>query len=238
MNTFLVLKEAYESGKLLAENLGIPCGEDTEEKPDDLIRWGTSKRVRFSPRIKVFNSRLAVQNATNKLESLEIFRATYGIKTPDFSRDYRELTFPMLGRSFSHTQGKDIKLYLQPRDIEAKGRSDYYTELIQKKTEFRMHVVGEDVIKISEKIPTKGYDSVVWNLENGFTFRSPRSSVSYDDMQQAIDSVKALGLDFGAVDLVRDPADYLYTLEVNTAPRLEENTMEAYAEAFNRLMNQ
>ena len=52
----------------------------------------------------------------------------------------------------------------------------------------------------------------------------------------AIDSVAALRLDFGAVDIIWNKRhDRYYTLEVNTAPGLEGTTLERYSNAIRRL---
>jgi glutathione synthase/RimK-type ligase-like ATP-grasp enzyme len=47
------------------------------------------------------------------------------------------------------------------------------------------------------------------------------------------DSALALGLDFGAVDIIQDDGGNFYVLEVNTAPGLEGQTIKSYAEGFN-----
>jgi len=49
----------------------------------------------------------------------------------------------------------------------------------------------------------------------------------------ALAAVSALGLDFGAVDIIyNEHENQYYVLEVNTAPGLEGTTVEKYAEAF------
>jgi glutathione synthase/RimK-type ligase-like ATP-grasp enzyme len=50
--------------------------------------------------------------------------------------------------------------------------------------------------------------------------------------EAAINACKALGLDFGAVDLIQDIKGNYYVLEINTAPGLEGATVANYAAAF------
>ena len=52
-----------------------------------------------------------------------------------------------------------------------------------------------------------------------------------------IDAVSALGLDFGAVDIIEDADGKLYVLEVNTAPGLEGQTLTLMAEALKELID-
>ena len=54
----------------------------------------------------------------------------------------------------------------------------------------------------------------------------------------AVNAVKALGLDFGAVDIIyNEKENQYYVLEVNTAPGLEGTTLIKYAERFSKLWN-
>jgi D-alanine-D-alanine ligase-like ATP-grasp enzyme len=50
--------------------------------------------------------------------------------------------------------------------------------------------------------------------------------------QLSVEAVAALGLDFGAVDIIEDKEGNFYVLEINTAPGLEGHTVTSYAKAF------
>ena len=53
------------------------------------------------------------------------------------------------------------------------------------------------------------------------------------DKEKRNAAIKALGLDFGAVDIIYNEAeDQHYVLEVNTAPGLEGTTLQKYTEAI------
>ena len=45
-----------------------------------------------------------------------------------------------------------------------------------------------------------------------------------------VDSVKALGLKFGGVDLIRDKNGEVFICEVNSAPGLNSNMIQKYVE--------
>jgi len=116
--------------------------------------------------------------------------------------------------------------------------------LIEKKFEFRVHVAFERVIKVSQKIydPSKGkpYNPTVWNYRNGFVFKNPRLDDVHNDIEFldrvkeiGVESVAALGLDFGAVDIIATEDQVIYVLEINTAPGVKAlSTANAYADAF------
>ena len=56
--------------------------------------------------------------------------------------------------------------------------------------------------------------------------------------QLAIKAVRALGLDFGAVDLILADDTKSYVLEVNTGPALETaSNLDLYIQAFKRVIN-
>jgi hypothetical protein len=141
--------------------------------------------------------------------------------------------FPILGRSSSHRGGTDIKLLLQPRDIDIQGGSDFYVEYAPKEVEFRVHVFCGRIIKISEKRRDGGgdYDPVCWNLGSGWTFMNP-SNETPPAAYQAVAAVMVHKLDFGAVDIMMSAEGEAFVLEVNTAPGLHEHSLEIYGEAL------
>lgn len=75
---------------------------------------------------------------------------------------------------------------------------------------------------------------LIRNRSNGWVFtRNDIDPLPQDALTQAVNAVAALGLDFGAVDLVIGRDDELaYVLEVNTAPGLEGTTVQDYANGF------
>jgi glutathione synthase/RimK-type ligase-like ATP-grasp enzyme len=60
-------------------------------------------------------------------------------------------------------------------------------------------------------------------------FKTPARKLNKSRTDAAVKAVEALGLDFGAVDLVVDHQGLEYVLEVNTAPACSPKTLQAYA---------
>ncbi len=80
-------------------------------------------------------------------------------------------------------------------------------------------------------------DQVNWKIRsyaNGFLFSRYGIYPSEARDQLAVKAVAALGLDFGAVDLIEDKGKF-YVLEVNTAPGIEDEMVPIYAEAIKEL---
>lgn len=122
-----------------------------------------------------------------------------------------------------------------------------YTAYIPKHAEYRVHVGfqgGEyKIIDITKKARRTDVpdDQVNWrirNYDNGFTFAREGLDLAEPTVQRVIEqaklAVRALGLTFGAVDVVvqSNRERSVYVLEVNTAPGMEGTTLERYVEFF------
>lgn len=160
--------------------------------------------------------------ARGKLKQLETLSKA-GVLVPEFStKGPAKLPFPLLGRKLKHTGGKDIKLYLQPKDIDYKGASDFYVRFIPSVKEWRTWVFRREVLASYEKVLGRRelLDlGVGRNESNGFVFEYRDSEVApRGAVQVGVEAVAACGLDFGAVDILEGTDGKFYVLEVNTAP--------------------
>jgi glutathione synthase/RimK-type ligase-like ATP-grasp enzyme len=111
-----------------------------------------------------------------------------------------------------------------------------YVQYKKKKKEFRVHVFNNKVIDIQEKRKEREADGVnylIRNRANGWVFCRDNLVEPQGLRDQALAAVSALGLDFGAVDIIwNEKENKCYVLEVNTAPGLEGSTLENYANAI------
>jgi hypothetical protein len=226
---------SHVTGERLGDYLGVPHGRECNDRYDYLIRWGSRSSVSYRPREGPLNSRSAIRSNTDKLGSLRELESA-GIPVPAYTTDRDEISetfgYPALGRAEEHTRGEDINLILQWRDAYLTDGNDFFTEYIPTDFEYRMHVVDGEVVKIHEKRLRSEADNhpFIRNSETGWVFVEPREDPPGD--QLAVDAVGALGLDFGAVDVVRAEDGTEYVLEVNTAPSLDEANLQRYGDVF------
>lgn len=116
-----------------------------------------------------------------------------------------------------------------------------YSQYIFKVREFRVHATRDKAFASHMKIkdpksvePPKSWK--VRSYSNGFIFQRNNVPASAARDALAVQSVAALGLDFGAVDIIEDKYGKFYVLEVNTAPGIEGQTTPAYAGAIKELV--
>lgn len=234
------------TGPRLADYLGVDGYENASNLSDhdSIIRWGSresiTNRLYFDQTIQ---SREAIRNASQKYDALQTFQE-HNIPAPDTVRsrnnvgrvddDSTDLSYPVLARDDSHSQGTDIELILQGRDAYLISDADHYVDYIPVDLEYRMHVVDGEVIKVHEKRLRHEAEMSpphIRNSGNGWVFLDPRDPEPAHDI--AIDAVESLGLDYGAVDVIREEwTSDEYVLEVNSAPTLDEANLERYGDAF------
>jgi RimK-like ATP-grasp domain len=166
----------------------------------------------------------------NKLE--QALRLTEGlgaqaIRSYSFEQALHvEVHGPMLGRKLVHTQGKDIVPILERWQLEAtRGICDFYTPYVPSVGEYRTWVYRNRHLGTYKKVLAhpEQFKRLGRNYRNGFVFER----VENDDVPQAVkqlsrQAVRALDLDFGAVDLL-DTASGLLVLEVNSAPGVADS---------------
>ena len=109
-------------------------------------------------------------------------------------------------------------------------------QFIDAPREYRHIVVGDEVVRTQTKLAD---DSWVRNHTTGARFvgRVTRR-LNADRYDQAVTAVKALGLDFGAVDQIIDQDGRAYVLEVNTAMAMSPLTLDTVASALQSLISQ
>lgn len=117
-----------------------------------------------------------------------------------------------------------------------------YVKYIKKKHEYRVHVFNGEVIDVQQKRKRQEVD----NEEVDYQVRNHHTGWVYcrGDLQEpdnlreiAIRAVSAVGLEFGAVDIIwNERQNQCYVLEVNTACGLEGTTLDNYISAIQRLL--
>src|SRR5688572_24633924 len=174
--------------------------------------------------------------------------AAVGIPIPRWSKTLDELKAQLpsgrtiIARRDGLSGGKGMSLVV-PATPAYEAPADFYVERLSCRREFRIHIFQGSVIHRQAKFVPHGFDGIARNWENGCYFTSEQlerfaTEAELRDLEQlSIRSIEALGLDFGAVDiLITRRGNKPYVLEVNTAPGLRSGaTYVAYEGALRRL---
>lgn len=291
-----------QTGSLLAEKLGIRWGT---KKPNLkttplIIGWGTKTKEIINVGVPTINHPNKILSSRNKLGALEIMTKN-GIAIPSFIKTATVLDelkntksntikLPVIGRTKFHQGGKGMWSCPTMSQVYTaiKDGAQYFQNMVSVNTEYRLHVVGDEVIyavkktqrsesemkaafvekelkrqkALAEKNKDAFDDKVVKKVlerqtknmtvdhisranTRGWKFsrvtKYPRDLASHaigeDLASHAIGAVKALGLEFGAVDCCIDLDSSVWIIEVNTGPGLEGSSLDAYVSKFTKMIN-
>lgn len=207
------------------------------------INWGNSQQVRYAALGPVmYNHPDNVRSAVSKLDCLGILFAgqiphveytTRRSEAQEWLRRYKVFARTRLeGRS-----GQGIVVVEQGGNLP---EARLYTRHFNAKYEFRVHVAFGRVIRIQQKKKLNGVPKHdVRSYDNGYRY-STNLSIDTPNVigDVSIQAIRALGLDFGAVDILYMASnDSARVLEVNTAPGIEGDTVTDYYNAFMQEIN-
>jgi len=276
-----------KTGKVLMNELNAEGGTKEPKGEYDVICWGTKikKDINLKKGIKVFNHPNNIRKNRNKLTALEVMKNAK-CNVADFSKEsIGNLQFPVIGRTKYHQGGQGFWLCLTKSQVDnaLQEGAAYFQSFIDIKNEYRLHVVGDEVIYAVKKVARKqddlkgayeedwkgkiqdyankkeekldektlnfalkrfsrknatGVDMVVRSNTRGWKFsRVTLDKVNKDLADEAIKAVKALGLDYGAVDCCDDQDGKAWIIECNTGPGLEGSPLEAWVKALKNLLS-
>lgn len=228
-----------ESARLLAGELSnlfrykVWRGAPKERRIN--LNWGSTLVGPNQPQ-----SPEAIYRASNKLETLKCL-SDAGLSVPPFTEDIEEARRWLDGKTtvvartlLRASEGRGIVL---ADSADSLPNAPLYVKYIPKKKEYRVHVVNGQVIDVQEKRKKRDWNedrnTKIRNTANGYVF-CHEGLVEPEHLRQCgVDGVRALGLYFGAADIIyNEKQDKCYILEINTAPGLCESTAEKYAHAF------
>ena len=244
----LPYKTGSGSAKALAEALNVKLlkVEGSRWKPrkqDVLINWGSRKQdhTGFGAGI-IINHPNSVTLASNKLKAFQVL-FDKEVSTPRFSEDKKEaLKWLDDGKDvvcrtiLNGHSGEGIVIASSPEEIVD---APLYTSYVKKKEEYRIHVMDGIPFFQQRKardlaVPDQEVNWQIRNLKGGFIYSHIDIAVPAGALSLATKAVEALGLDFGAVDILVTARGKAKVLEVNTACGLEGTTLTKYVEAFQR----
>jgi RimK-like ATP-grasp domain len=204
---------------------------------DVVVCWGVSMRDNAVRQVPSLNGHV---NLFNKYRALELFEKA-DVRVPVTFQPHLAERFlakeplPWFGRRYYHERGKDIQVCKTPRDVhEAVNYVDFFSVYVPNQNERRVWVYKDEALAVYEKEYARpGIDNYK-NLE-------VRSELRDDLLRDrtltggAIKAVKALKMDFGAVDVLTGDDGNYYFLEVNSMPDISSNIRVSGIRLANRI---
>jgi len=239
-----IFYKASEGASALIEQLNnVAVRKNTwraTKSGDILINWGRQD-IHFiiHPNTRVFNHPVHIKNASNKLIAFKQFDF-HSVPTLHFVRTKAEACeiindgkIVIARTILNGSQGVGIVVCHTLEDLPD---CSLYTEYMKPSSEIRVHVFNNEVIDYTQKKRRQGEETnpYIRNLENNWVFCREGVVRNETAISVAIKAVKALQLQFGAVDIIIR-YDNAYVLEVNTAPGLTGTTLENYVNAIKKL---
>lgn len=227
------------SAKELALALRVPRIQHTNSKfrgrPSDLIiNWGNVNVVHNS---RYLNPLQAVKNATNKLTTFNLLQQA-GVSIPPFFTSQSQLdpdTTYVARTTLTGHSGEGIVV----GNLTDLPSAPLYTTFLAKQAEYRVIVVNSQAIDIKQKLKKRDFEGerspYVWNCDNGYVYARNDIHIPDDLVSTAIAAISALGLTYGAVDIILHD-NTSYVLEVNTAFGLSGSTTQLVASAIQSLI--
>jgi glutathione synthase/RimK-type ligase-like ATP-grasp enzyme len=234
-----------QSARLLANALGIKRIKrlNSRFKPEEgktIINWGATQMPdEYAQKCTIINNLVRVINASRKDYFALVMKNYPEVRVPESTTRKREAIEWMkegivIGRQIVNGHGGKGIVFLHEYDLD-------------KIPNYRVHIFKGRVLSVQRKVLRK-YDDAgnlvnpdrvdfrVRNLKNGFIFQRSNIAPHVDVIDQATKAMNAIGLDFGAIDVIwNGKQGKAYVLEINTAPGIMGQTVLDYANAFNRL---
>jgi hypothetical protein len=210
---------------------------------DLVINWGNARRPdSWVPPEGMLNRAEAVNIAGNKLATFDALKNA-GISIPDYTTRIVDATqwlaegHTVVERHVLRGHSGEGITITRPED-GILNDCPLYVKYKKKKNEYRVHVFKGTVLYTQEKRRERerertADESLVRSHANGWVFCREDVAPSVGRDELAIKTVKALGLDFGAVDIIyNQKEERYYVLEVNTAAGLEGQSVQDYVNAI------
>lgn len=254
MSIFIAPHDIYSHGaKALAKALKatriFPVKSKYRYRPNHIIiNWGRSTIPWYQNGMRMLNKPGNVARAICKIDTFNALKAGK-VSVPEFSTS---LTDAQKWINDGHTvfcrtltrasAGRGIVV---AKTLNELVTAPLYVKYKKKKSEFRVAVIGGQVIDFTQKKRSKDVpqeltngNGLIRNLDNGWVFCRENVNPPNSVITSAIKAIQALGLDFGAVDIIfNEKENQAYVLEINTAMGLEGTSISRYSRAFAELLS-
>lgn len=237
----LPYKLGSRSAKALATSLNAlrVRGQKRLGRSAVVINWGNKLITPFNRRgvIAVINTKEAVAQAANKITTFSVLTRAGVVTVPwtvdiAYAKGWIKDSVVMCRHTVTSSQGAGIEVVQPGHELP---RCPLFTKFIPKAHEYRVHVAFGKVIDFTKKRRQNGgvTSDYIKNYANGWVFCREDAALPTMISEACVKAIAALGLHFGAVDvLYKEKENKYYILEVNTAPGIEGSTLTSYVKAF------
>lgn len=212
---------------------------------DVVVNWGNSNRI-AGVGVPYVNHPDLITQASNKRSFFKLMQENNSDVIPKFwtsPEDIPDEAFPVVCRTVLAGHSGDGIVIAATRDGVVPA--PLYVQYVKKSQEYRIHVGRRSeaiqTIAVQRKArrtdhPAENVNWQVRNHANGFVYVRGGFTAPSSVIEAAERALLATGLDFGAVDVIYNEAQgKAYVLEINTAPGLEGQTVQDYANFFKGL---
>lgn len=237
-----------KSAKLLAEALNtIRIRSDGKFKhvPSALvINWGSSNPGKINASLPHLNKPNIVERSINKLSTFKWLGEASFNAIPKWTtdktvaKDWLDAGHVVIARlKLRSSQGQGIEVIKPGENLP---NTPLYTKLFSKDKEYRVHVFKGSVIDFVQKKLKTGFTPkpYIRSHDNGWVFCREGVELPQSVSEAAVEAVKLMGLDFGAVDLAISKKGTVCVFEINTAPGIEGTTVVNYTKAITAYLEQ
>ena len=229
-----------------------------EGEPEYVINLGTTEEYNIGSTF--LNEREMVRTSSNKKAARKTFKEK-GIRAPELYIRGADVTkFPVVGRTSYHSKGNGFWMCEDKRAVSraVSEGATHFMDFIANTREYRVHTfIKQQSLENKERAP-EDYVSVkisekVWqgdgvpdpkepqkNHQFGWVFLGPQNRRDEElDVVRTVakQAISALGMDFGAVDVMYQIRNKLpYVLEVNSTPSLADDNADTCERYANRIL--
>ena len=252
MKKFVVYpyKLGSQSAKILAKGLNTlrirPDGNYKYRLSHIVINWGNSHAPQWNrPGMKVLNHWSKIQVSVNKLNSLNKLKEN-NVSTPEFTTDIsvakkwsNEGNVVMCRRILTGHSGAGIVVAKKAAELV---NAPLYTKYVKRKAEYRIVIFNGEIIDACQKKRKTDFEGEVNNFvrcnHNGYVYAYENITVPNVVKTEALKAIKALGLDFGSVDVAyNEKANKAYVFECNSSAGFSSNKSPAFQKYLNAFKN-